>query len=96
MLNGFKIVENIPEHLIPEAASIYFQAFQAKLGGILRRDGTAEKFFTAIMKPEFAVFAVSKDEAAVLGVAGFKTNKGAFTEGRMRDILTYYGVFGGC
>ena len=47
------------------------------------------------MKPEFAVFAVSNDEANVLGVAGFKTKSGAFTEGRLRDIFRHYGIFGG-
>ena len=70
MLNGFRIVENIPKPLIPQAAAIYYEAFEAKLGGILKRDGTAERFFATIMKPEFAVFAVSNDEANVLGVAG--------------------------
>ena len=95
MLNGFRIVQNIPEHLIPEAAAIYFEAFEAKLGGLLKRDGTAERFFTSIMKPEFAVFAVSEDKEKVLGVAGFKTPEGAFTEGMLRDIFWHYGVFGG-
>ena len=95
MLNGFRIVENIPKPLIPQAAAIYYEAFEAKLGGILKRDGTAERFFATIMKPEFAVFAVSNDEANVLGVAGFKTKSGAFTEGRLRDIFRHYGIFGG-
>ena len=44
LLNGFRIVENIPKPLIPQAAAIYYEAFEAKLGGILKRDGTAERF----------------------------------------------------
>ena len=90
----FVITDNVPNDLLPEVARIYFNAFEAKIGGILKRDGTAERFLVAIMRPEYAVFALSADRREVLGVAGFKTVDGAFTEGGIWQMIRHYGIFG--
>lgn len=94
-MNGFTITGTVPQSCLPEIADIYFTAFQDKLGGVMKRDGTAQKFLSSIMKPEFAVFAVDDASGKPLGVAGFKTISGAFTEGGMTDIFRHYGLFGG-
>ena len=56
-------------------------------------DTRALAFFTQIISPEFAL--VARNQAgAVIGVAGFKTAKGALTSGGMRDIAQHYGWLG--
>ncbi|WP_298860442.1 GNAT family N-acetyltransferase [uncultured Sulfitobacter sp.] len=74
-------------------ARLYWGAFSAKLGRLLGPDETALAFFSQIITPKFAITA--RDATGkVIGVAGFKTSKGALTGGGMRDIARYYGWFG--
>lgn len=76
-----------------EVARLYWQAFSTKLGKILGPDARALAFFTQIISPEFALIAHHSD-GAVIGVAGFKTAKGALTAGGLRDIAHHYGWLG--
>jgi GNAT superfamily N-acetyltransferase len=75
-----------------QVAQLYWQAFSAKLGRLLGPDARALAFFSQIITPEFAL--VARDTTGiVIGVAGFKTAKGALTEGSLRDITRHYGWF---
>ena len=93
-MKTYEITRDLPDDLRSQAAEIYFQAFKGKIGGILKRDGTAQKFIASIMKPEFAIFALSADGKEVLGLTGFKTNDGSFTQGSYSDMVAHYGVLG--
>ena len=93
-LRKFKIVDNVSPQLLGDVARIYFDPFEGKIGGVLKRDGTAQKFIVSIIKPEFAVYAVNADETEVLGVAGYKTMQGAFLKGSFSDMMRFYGLFG--
>ena len=93
-MKTYKITRDLPDDLRPQAAEIYFQAFKGKIGGILKRDGTAQKFIASIMKAEYAIFALSTDGKEVLGLTGFKTNEGSFTQGSYSDMVAHYGVLG--
>lgn len=70
-------------------ARLYWAAFCTKLGAILGPDARAQLFFAKIMSPEFAITA-RKTNGAVIGVAGFKTSKGALTGGDLHDIARHY------
>ena len=93
-MKEFRISNELPDELRPQVAEIYFNAFEGKIGGILKRDGTAQKFIASIMNPDHALFALSKDGKEVLGVAGFKTGDGSFTQGKFSDMAWHYGFFG--
>lgn len=73
-----------------DIARLYWQAFSAKLGRILGPDARALGFFAQIISPGFALIA-RRPDGEVIGVAGFKTSKGALTDGGMRDIAQHYG-----
>lgn len=77
----------------PDVARLYWQGFSAKLGRILGPDARALAFFAQIISPDFAVVARTP-EGQVIGVAGFKTSKGALTGGSMGDIAQHYGWLG--
>lgn len=76
-----------------DVARLYWQAFSAKLGRILGPDARALPFFAQIISPDFAQIARAPS-GQVIGVAGFKTAKGALTGGGMRDIAQQYGWLG--
>lgn len=71
-------------------ATLYWAAFRAKLGRLLGPDARALAFFAQIITPEFAITARDAS-GTVIGVAGFKTSKGALTGGGLRDIAQHYG-----
>lgn len=76
-----------------DVAGLYWQAFSAKLGRILGPEARALAFFAQIMRPDHALVARSI-QGKVIGLAGFKTAKGALTGGGLRDIAQHYGWLG--
>ncbi|MBO6902188.1 MAG: GNAT family N-acetyltransferase [Rhizobiaceae bacterium] len=93
---GFIIRDGFPAALRRQAAEIYFQAFEGKIGGILGRDGRGLAFVERVIDPRFAICAVSADGTRLLGIAGFKTTGGAMVGGTMSDLAAIYGWFGAC
>jgi hypothetical protein len=76
------------------AFTLYWQAFGAKLGKVLGPEHKARPFITAVMDPSFALVARSPD-GKMLGMAGFKTSKGALVGGELPDMHQHYGFWGG-
>lgn len=76
-----------------DVARLYWHAFHAKLGRLLGPDEKALAFFAQIMSPDFAIVALDAHQH-IIGVAGFKTAKGALTSGGLRDIAMHYGWLG--
>jgi ribosomal protein S18 acetylase RimI-like enzyme len=89
-MSEFSISAGFSDAERADVARLYWQAFSAKLGRILGPDVRARTFFAQIISPEFALIA-RDPKGKVIGVAGFKTAKGALTAGGMRDIAQYYG-----
>lgn len=74
-------------------ARLYWQAFGAKLGRVMRPEAQALAFFERVLDPDFAL--VARDEAGrLLGVAGFKTAQGALAGGSFADLRAAYGLRG--
>ncbi|KAA0912126.1 GNAT family N-acetyltransferase [Aquicoccus porphyridii] len=85
--NGFGDAERA------QVAALYWQAFGAKLGSVMRPTGTAHAFFRDVLDPGFAL--VARDaQGQLLGVAGFKTATGALANGGARDLARHYGLLG--
>ena len=77
-----------------EVAALYWQAFGPKLGRVLSPEPKALAFVARVMRADHALAAY--DEAGrFLGVAGFKSQRGAFVGGRPSDLAAVYGRFGG-
>lgn len=72
------------------AAHLYYQAFGEKLGKLMGHDGRAERFFARVLDPAHAISALAPD-GTLLGFAGFKTERGAFAGGGLRDFAAIYG-----
>lgn len=77
----------------PQAAALFWQAFAAKLHKVMGPDEKGLAFFETALDPEFAL--VARDaEGRMLGLAGFKTNKGGLAGGSLSDLARVYGWFG--
>lgn len=75
------------------AAELFWQAFSAKLGMLMRPENRALQFLDAVLDPTHAISA-SAEDGTLLGIAGFKTADGAFVGGSLRDVARVYGWFG--
>lgn len=77
-----------------EAALGYRKAFSRKLRYPLGPERKAMAFIERVLDPSHAISAISSD-GAFLGVAGFKTQNGAFLGGGLREMTAVYGSIGG-
>ncbi|WP_404384033.1 GNAT family N-acetyltransferase [Caenispirillum salinarum] len=78
-----------PEHR-RQAAEGYWEAFARKLRYPLGPRHRAVTFIERVLDPAHAISAVS-DDGLFLGVAGFKTARGAFVGGTIADLAAVYG-----
>ena len=76
-----------------QAAAGYWEAFARKLLYPLGPRRRALAFIRRVLDSSHAISAVSADNR-FLGVAGFKTPRGAFVGGEFADLMKVYGVFG--
>lgn len=75
------------------AAKGYWNAFSRKLNWPLGPENKALSFLQNNLDPTHAISAISS-KGDFLGVAGFKTPKGAFVGGTFQDLVKNYGWFG--
>ncbi|SDE84853.1 Acetyltransferase (GNAT) family protein [Celeribacter baekdonensis] len=88
----------IAQHGFPKdqratVAALFWEAFKAKLGLLMRPEETALQFLTQVADPSHAL-SVLDDEGTLLGVAGFKTDTGSFVGGGLSDLAQAYGWLG--
>jgi ribosomal protein S18 acetylase RimI-like enzyme len=88
------ITRGISEVHKPDAARLYWQAFGEKLGRIMGPEPKALSYIARVMRPDHALTALD-DHGRLLGVAGFKTSRGALVDGGLRDLVAVYGLPGG-
>jgi len=91
---AFTIVPGFPETERPVAVRLFWQAFSGKLGKVMGPEDKALRFLERVINPDFALSALSPD-GRLLGLAGFKTEKGALVGGSLSDMTAVYGTFGG-
>ncbi|MEL7526261.1 MAG: GNAT family N-acetyltransferase [Pseudomonadota bacterium] len=90
----FRVQPGFPDGQRPAAAMLFWSAFRGKLEKIMAPETRALAFLEDALDPAFALSAVSR-EGALLGLAGFKTNDGAFVAGTLARMTEVYGLFGG-
>jgi ribosomal protein S18 acetylase RimI-like enzyme len=84
----------LPEHLRPQAAQLYWQAFGGKLGMVMGPEPRALAFLHRAIRADQVIAAISP-QGQLLGIAGFKTPDGSFASGQPADLTAIYGPFGG-
>ena len=94
MTEDIHIAAGFAEDQRPVAAQLFWQAFSGKLGKVLAPEKSALRLVERILDPRFAQSAVGSD-GRLLGLAGFKTGKGALAGGSLKDLTSVYGTFGG-
>ncbi|MEY4305612.1 MAG: hypothetical protein RIT52_1787 [Pseudomonadota bacterium] len=83
----------LPEHLRPDAAALYWQAFGGKLGRVMGPNQRALRFLQRVIRADHALVALDA-EGQLLGLAGFKTPAGSFAGGTTGDLRAIYGWSG--
>ena len=87
------IRHGLPEHLRPDAAALYWQAFGGKLGRVMGPNERALQFLQRVIRADHALVALDAD-GQLLGLAGFKTPAGSFAGGSSADLRAIYGWSG--
>ncbi|NEY90887.1 GNAT family N-acetyltransferase [Tabrizicola oligotrophica] len=87
------ISQGLPDHLIPAAAALYWQAFGGKLGRVMGPDARALRFLERVIRADQALVALD-ERGRLLGLAGFKTPEGSFAGGAPADLRAIYGLAG--
>lgn len=87
------IQTGIPDTHKQVAALLYWDAFGEKLGRVLGPDDKALTFIDAVMRADHGICAFDNN-GKLLGVAGFKTTKGALVGADFSDIRAVYGLLG--
>ena len=82
-----------PEHR-DAAVDLFWDAFKGKLAPVMRPEAMALSFLRGAVDPAHAISAVSSG-GDLLGIVGFKTSKGGFVGGGIRQLCAAYGYFGG-
>lgn len=94
MATEFSLRTGFPEHQREAAAALFWSAFRGKLEKVMGPEDKALRFLEMVLDPGFALCAVAGD-GTLLGLAGYKTDKGSFAGGSLGDLCSVYGPFGG-
>ncbi len=84
------ISRGVSEENKAKAGTLFLDAFGKKLSRFLGEDDRIHGFIVDAINPKFAISATDRD-GTLLGIAGFKTAKGAFVEGSIKDLAKHYG-----
>ncbi|MFF8670201.1 GNAT family N-acetyltransferase [Streptomyces sp. NPDC015242] len=83
----------VPEGGEKEVAALYWEAFGRKLGPALDPPDAGRAFIAAHLHHDRGVTALV--DGAVVGVAGYQLGRRALTGGKVRDVLSAYGLLRG-
>ncbi len=88
-----QVRQGLPSTLRRDAALLYWQAFGGKLGRVFGPEDKAIAFLTRVIRADHC-FCVLDDEGRLVGLAGFKSDKGGFASGTIDDLRAVYGPVG--
>ena len=93
VMTGFTIRNGFPPGQRQAAVRHFWAAFRDKLYKVLGPEDKARVFLSRVANPDYAISAIT-DDGTLLGLAGFKTEGGAFMDGGLRDLAAVYGLSG--
>jgi len=85
-----KITVGIPRADQAEVSALYWEAFGKKLGFALGPKYQALRFIGDVLRPDHGICA-HDERGRLLGIAGFKTRKGALVGGEFGGLRRVYG-----
>lgn len=83
----------LPMELRRDAAQLYLDAFDQKLGPVLGRDERAVSYLAQTLQLSKSIVALGP-EGQLLGLAGFHDDRGGFVGGGFGDLKQHYGLIG--
>lgn len=83
----------LPIELRREAAQLYLDAFDRKLGPVLGRGQRAVGYLAQTLQLSKSIVALGP-EGQLLGLAGFHDDRGGFVGGGFGDLRQHYGLIG--
>lgn len=83
----------LPMELRRDAAQLYLDAFDQKLGPVLGRDQRAVGYLAQTLQLTKSIVALGPD-GQLLGLAGFHDDRGGFVGGGFGDLKQHYGLIG--
>lgn len=92
-MNGVTLQLGLPDHLRPDAARLYWQAFGSKLGKVMGPEPRALRFLVRVIRADQVITALGP-QGQLLGIAGFKTPRAGFASGQADDLDAIYGPIG--
>ncbi|MEO0956913.1 MAG: GNAT family N-acetyltransferase [Pseudomonadota bacterium] len=92
-MSGPRVQLGLPTGTRRQAAVLYWEAFQGKLGRVLGPESLAIDFIERGLDPTHAITAVD-EKGRLLGIAGFKTKGGELIGGGLGLLTIVYGAFG--
>ncbi|SOH93007.1 Acetyltransferase (GNAT) family protein [Monaibacterium marinum] len=90
-----RLQHGFPPDQRAQVTAIYMQAFGPKLGRILGTTQRAQDFVAASIDPAFAITAMDSASDQVIGIAGYRTERGGLTNRFGDELRPHYGQFGG-
>lgn len=90
MTEAFHITPGFPAEQRDTVVALFWGAFGGKLSRVMAPESKALAFLKTVADPNHAISAIAAD-GTLLGVAGFKTAKGAFIGGTLTDLARTYG-----
>ncbi|WP_208354265.1 GNAT family N-acetyltransferase [Pseudaestuariivita rosea] len=88
------IVRGLQADQTEDAIRFFWQAFSEKLRVPMGPSSKAHEFLRRAINPDHAICAVDQN-SQLLGIAGFKSDDGAFIDGTLQDVISLYGPLSG-
>ncbi len=92
-MDNLSVQPGFPDDQRALAAQLFWQAFGGKLGLLLGPAPRALAFLEPVLDPTHCL-SICAEDGALLGLAGFKTERGAFVGGTFADLRWTYGLVG--
>lgn len=95
-MDGFRIcpLATLPDEAREQAARLYWQAFQGKLGRLLGPEAKAMTLLSRALQADHALVAIPAT-GKVVAVAGFRSPRGSFLQLGTDHLVAVYGMGGG-
>ena len=88
----YRLQRGLEDSYRQAAAALYWQAFGGKLGPVLGPEPRAIAYIARVLRLDHCIAAIQ--DGQVLGIAGFRSDKGSFAGGTAADLRAIYGGFG--
>ncbi len=94
MSEDYSVIDGFTQKQRGAVVRLFWAAFKGKLNPVMKPETKALKFLEMVADPAHAICALTSD-GTLIGVAGFKTKRGGFIGGGLKELCAIYGLTGG-